>query len=786
MKRSFSLLSLALLPLTGALAQEPVGWNYVGPSGESLASDDSAGAPGFGQANWNNHAGNGQGVGDLPLENLVDAGGSPTSLDVTGWTLSTANSWRHGQAATPDERLLNDFANREASLTFADIPFAAQGYGVVVYYGNNEGPTTSTLTVGPVSRTITTGDTAQSSIALAGYLEGTGENAATPTNYAVFRGYNDESLTVSMTGAGNNGISAIQFIPETAADPPATPGSPVPANDSPIPVSVDQALQWSESQRADEYQVFLRPAADPEPTSPTAVVTSNQFDPPADLQPSTQYRWKVVARNLTSNLSASSATWTFFTANPGPPAAATPLTPGDASERVSPSVTFTWEPAAAASSYRFFLWAADSSKPPNATAVVTGTTFQPADLLEPGTEYRWTVESQNGFGSTEASQEFWAFSTLDRPGSPPGDPDPIDNSSGLPTIIELAWSDVPNAGSYEVRLWSSEQSRPAEALAVVSASSYRIVEELIPESVYLWEVVARNSLGSETGPQWRFTTGARDEAASSVGWNFTGDGSGDLDPDAVAGAPGFAQAHWNNHRGGGAGQSPGDPLVQLVDESGTPTDISVNWSQSSDNSWFHDQTETPDQRLLNNFANREARVTFEDVGYELYDVVVYYGNNEGPSTSDLSANDLLRTITTGNTAQSSLGTAGYLEGTDENSGTPTNYTLFPELSDPTLVVAMVGQNNNGISAIQIIESAIPLIREGDIVEITFDGNNPAITFLSEAGNSYRVERSSDLAGWVDVSGTITAIGESTRYLDSAINVNDEGSARWFYRTVLED
>jgi hypothetical protein len=187
-----------------------VGWNYQGVGGVGLQPDDVAGAPGYEQANWNNHPGNGQGPGNTPLLDLLDDSGATTTLDLTGWTLATNNSWEHNQTGNPNEILMNDFNDTQPTLVFSEIPYSV--YSVVVYYGNNEGPSTSLLSVGSQSLTITTGNTLQSSFGEVGFVEGTELNPSSPSNYAVFNGLTDSTLQISLSGANNNGISAVQFI----------------------------------------------------------------------------------------------------------------------------------------------------------------------------------------------------------------------------------------------------------------------------------------------------------------------------------------------------------------------------------------------------------------------------------------------------------------------------------------------------------------------------------------------------------------------------------------------
>src|SRR5690606_17429753 len=122
----------------------------------------------------------GQGPGSTPFS-LDGSDGVDSGVDVTAWTQSTNNSWNHGYSgADPDGKLMNSFNDRNPSITFSSIPadYRDAGYSVVVYYGNNEGPSNSVLSItGSVddtrSRTIRTGNTAQSAQHVVGYIEGT-------------------------------------------------------------------------------------------------------------------------------------------------------------------------------------------------------------------------------------------------------------------------------------------------------------------------------------------------------------------------------------------------------------------------------------------------------------------------------------------------------------------------------------------------------------------------------------------------------------------------------------
>jgi len=209
-----------------------VGWHYVngatdGGGQNTLAAGDIAGAPGVEQANWNNHLGSGQGPGSVPF-NLVDGIGAASGVSVTSWTQTSNNSWHLNDHASPNAKLLDSFADREPSITFSGLGpqfTGGAGYSVVVYYSNNEGPSTSTLSIAGstndnVSRSIRTGNTASSSYSTVGFVKESGALAG-PTNYTVFQGLNDPNFTVALSGPNNNGIAAVQITTDIAPPPAA-------------------------------------------------------------------------------------------------------------------------------------------------------------------------------------------------------------------------------------------------------------------------------------------------------------------------------------------------------------------------------------------------------------------------------------------------------------------------------------------------------------------------------------------------------------------------------------
>lgn len=225
-RKVFVVLSLVALVGFAAVAQAgTIGVKYSRTA--SLAASDVAGYSIYAQANWNNAAAVGQGPPNTPINALKDGNGVATSVNLTSWTQTMNNSWTLNDTASPNAKLLTDFSDQQAAITFSGLnTFAPAGYTVVVYYSNNEGPTTSTLTITGtandlVSRKIRTGNTALCSYSSVGFLEETGavQPPTSSTNVTVFSGLNDAGFTVAMTGSGNNGIAAVQIVANEIPEP---------------------------------------------------------------------------------------------------------------------------------------------------------------------------------------------------------------------------------------------------------------------------------------------------------------------------------------------------------------------------------------------------------------------------------------------------------------------------------------------------------------------------------------------------------------------------------------
>lgn len=318
----------------------------------------------------------------------------------------------------------------------------------------------------------------------------------------------------------------------------------------------------------------------------------------------------------------------------------------------------------------------------------------------------WLKLDGPGTGGNKDITEFLNLpEIIDAPPSIPLLARPLDGAISVRPNQTLGWS-CEKAESYDVYFWKKGFPKPAQAIASGLRTAVFDPGPLDRETSYSWEIVAQNRLGSVKSATSVFTTTAIGPVGLSVGWNYVGVGGVGLNTVDLAGAPGFEQTGWNNHTA--SGQGVGTVPFDLSDNAGNPAIKVTAWTLSAENSWHHDQTASPEQILMNDFNDREPSITFSGIPFGRYSLVIYYGNNEGPSQSTLvvtGAKDdrFSKKVITGNSALSSIADAGWQEETGTATA-PSNYTIFEGLDDPQVTIALKGENNNGISAIQFIDT----------------------------------------------------------------------------------
>ncbi|MCA9424127.1 MAG: PKD domain-containing protein [Candidatus Omnitrophica bacterium] len=158
-----------------------------------------------------------------------------------------------------------------------------------------------------------------------------GSSGARSPNYTYL---NDGQWVAAHTVNGPGGTDIFAIVIDMLVAPEA-PANPSPSSSS-LNVSINTTFDWDDVELATTYDFYLRRADSGWPTEPTAAgLTQSFYDPPFGLEPGTNYRWKVIAKNAKG--STSSTEWSFSTA----PAAATPSPTSTSTSTRTPTRTPT-------------------------------------------------------------------------------------------------------------------------------------------------------------------------------------------------------------------------------------------------------------------------------------------------------------------------------------------------------------------------------------------------------------------------------------------------------------
>jgi hypothetical protein len=182
-----------------------------------------------------------------------------------------------------------------------------------------------------------------------------------------------------------------------------------------------------------------------------------------------------------------------------PPAAPGSPTPSSGATGVSTAPTLTWS-ASGATSYDVKFGTAN---PPGVVSSgQPGASYAPATLAN-STQYFWQIVARNDSGTT--SGPVWSFTTGAAPPPPPGtpaSPSPANGSTGVGTTPTMTWTST-GASSYDVRFGTTN---PPPQVSSNQASASFAPSTLSNNTQYFWQITARNTSGTATGPIWSFTT----------------------------------------------------------------------------------------------------------------------------------------------------------------------------------------------------------------------------------------------------------------------------------------
>ena len=184
-------------------------------------------------------------------------------------------------------------------------------------------------------------------------------------------------------------------------------------------------------------------------------------------------------------------------------------------------------------------------------------------------------------------------------------------------------------------------------------------------------------------------------------------------PTDNVGAPGYEQPYWTMAPGGQVAQINLGGLVNLKDNTGAATSVSVTKWTGTGNSWHDGPPLTTEQKLLSDYCANSPSVelsglnSFAPSGY----MVVAYYDGSNATTVKLTAGAYVKSR---NVAEGVLGTYTFAwhEGTDSNyhDGQKSNYTVFgTPLAPLTSDIFTVEETNGaqgwvgGLAAFQIVQ-----------------------------------------------------------------------------------
>ena len=279
----------------------------------------------------------------------------------------------------------------------------------------------------------------------------------------------------------------------TQLQPPPAPTLSSPANGQ-TGVPVNPTLSWSVGGGGGGLTFRLQVATDPSfanqvVNDSTVTNLSRQVGP---LQNSTQYYWRVTAKNL-AGWGPTSSAWNFTTL-PAAPTAPALVSPPDGAQNVPLVTTLTWNAAATATSYRLQL-ARDSAFTVIAVddSSIAGTSRQ-VGPLPANTTYYWHVRAKNDGGSGPYSTRFRFVSTAAPPipvlAAPP------DSAVRLDRNVTFVWGPSPGASAYHLQVGTDASFATLVFNDSTITDTTRVAGPFPYGARLLWRMRSRNLAGA--------------------------------------------------------------------------------------------------------------------------------------------------------------------------------------------------------------------------------------------------------------------------------------------------
>jgi len=147
-----------------------------------------------------------------------------------------------------------------------------------------------------------------------------------------------------------------------------------------------------------------------------------------------------------------------------------------------------------------------SSTPPK-VATVTSNAYT-AHIGTLGGKYYWGLTTVDANG-LESDSPTWSFIVHSAP-TAPATPSPALNATGVSNTATLTWAATdPESFALSYDLLLGTAATPVVKVGIgLTTASYTVPTALSANTVYYWQVIAKDGYGGNTtGPIWKFTTG---------------------------------------------------------------------------------------------------------------------------------------------------------------------------------------------------------------------------------------------------------------------------------------
>jgi alpha-galactosidase len=327
----------------------------------------------------------------------------------------------------------------------------------------------------------------------------------------------------------------------------------------------------------------------------------------------------------------------------------------------------------------------------------------------------------------------------------------ITNAVAGSNRVTISWEPIPAASSFFVKRSTSETGTYQTIASGVTDASYTDVSAQNGTTYYY---LVSALIGARESPDSEVRSATPAGSPGIVSWNYDDNGTV---PGGAAIAGVEPAANWNN-------SWPDNPTVDLVDNTGSPTTVSIiynsynNWSIQNSHPGV-DADGYYDRELLNGYLNSgdnnipaNSSVSIMQIPFSYYDLYVYFSSDVDKRTGTVTdGNTTYGFTTTGNASiTDASGNAVFTQTTDTSASyPPANYAVFTGISGSSKTINCNIPLYGGIAGFQIVPRLDPL--PGATVAVQLAGDGTTLTLSWPVGlGSVVLQQSFDLLNWTPV------------------------------------